>query len=39
MWGWSSSDEEWDAGFRHVLCSVAREDGGKLPGGALKPAY
>ncbi len=39
MWGWSSSDEEWDAGFRHVMCSVAREDEGKLPGGALKPAY
>ncbi|MFJ5265175.1 serine/threonine-protein kinase [Streptomyces sp. NPDC088387] len=39
MWGWRSSDEEWDGGFRHVLCSVAREDGKKLPGGALKPAY
>ncbi|KUL24364.1 serine/threonine-protein kinase [Streptomyces regalis] len=38
MWGWYS-DEEWDAGFRQVLCSVAREDGGKLPGGALKSAY
>ncbi|WP_369174136.1 serine/threonine-protein kinase [Streptomyces sp. R28] len=39
IWGWSSSDEEWDAGFRQVLCSVGREDGGKLPGGALKSAY
>ncbi|EPD54426.1 serine/threonine-protein kinase [Streptomyces sp. HGB0020] len=39
MWGWSSSDEEWDAGFRWVLCSVGREDGKKLPAGKLKPAY
>ncbi|MEJ8672405.1 protein kinase [Streptomyces sp. MS1.AVA.1] len=39
MWGWSSTDEEWDAGFRHVMCSVAREDGKKLPAGGLKPAY
>ncbi|MGC9541272.1 serine/threonine-protein kinase [Streptomyces sp. UG1] len=39
MWGWYSSDEEWDAGFREVLCSVGREDGGKLPAGALKSAY
>lgn len=39
MWGWSSTDEEWEAGFRHVLCSVAREDGKKLPGGSLKSAY
>ncbi|WP_031481115.1 serine/threonine-protein kinase [Streptomyces bicolor] len=39
MRGWQSSDEEWDAGFRYVLCSVGREDGGKLPGGALKSAY
>ncbi|MGI5379671.1 serine/threonine-protein kinase [Streptomyces sp. CA-251387] len=39
MRGWRSSDEEWDAGFRWVLCSVGREDGGKLPGGALKSAY
>lgn len=39
MRGWRSSDEEWDAGFRYVLCSVGREDGGKLPGGALKSAY
>ncbi|MET9834945.1 serine/threonine-protein kinase [Streptomyces sp. NPDC006385] len=39
IWGWYSSDEEWDAGFREVLCSVGREDGGKLPGGALKSAY
>ncbi|MFE5812052.1 serine/threonine-protein kinase [Streptomyces sp. NPDC056479] len=39
MWGWYSSDEEWDAGFRQVLCSVGREDGGKLPPGALKSAY
>lgn len=37
--GWQSSDEEWDAGFRWVLCSVGREDGKKLPGGALKSAY
>ncbi|MFG2555545.1 protein kinase [Streptomyces sp. NPDC048581] len=39
MRGWRSSDEEWDAGFRYVLCSVGREDGGKLPGGMLKSAY
>lgn len=39
MRGWRSSDEEWDAGFRYVLCSVGREDGGKLPGGVLKSAY
>ncbi|MER7375611.1 serine/threonine-protein kinase [Streptomyces lanatus] len=39
MWGWYSSDEEWEAGFRQVLCSVGREDGGKLPAGALKSAY
>ncbi|MFI6011100.1 serine/threonine-protein kinase [Streptomyces sp. NPDC051243] len=39
MRGWQSSDEEWDAGFRYVLCSVGREDGGKLPGGVLKSAY
>ncbi|WP_411151976.1 protein kinase domain-containing protein [Streptomyces sp. A30] len=39
MWAWSSSDEEWEAGFRHVLCTVAREDEKKLPTGALKPAY
>lgn len=39
MWGWSSTDEEWDAGFRHVMCSVAREDGKKLPAGGMKPAY
>ncbi|WP_328369677.1 serine/threonine protein kinase [Streptomyces sp. NBC_00445] len=39
MWGWYSTDEEWEAGFRHVLCTVAREDGKKLPGGAVKPAY
>jgi eukaryotic-like serine/threonine-protein kinase len=39
MWGWYSTDEEWEAGFRHVLCGVAREDGKQLPGGALKPAY
>ncbi|SDP70875.1 Serine/threonine protein kinase [Streptomyces sp. cf386] len=39
MRGWRSSDEEWEAGFRYVLCSVGREDGGKLPGGTLKSAY
>ncbi|MFF0080026.1 hypothetical protein ACFYR1_10015 [Streptomyces canus] len=39
MWGWYSSDEEWDAGFRWVLCGVGREDGKKLPGGTLKSAY
>lgn len=39
MWGWYSSNEEWDAGYRWVLCSVAREDGKKLPGGTLKSAY
>jgi hypothetical protein len=39
MWGWYSSDEEWDAGFRWVLCGVSREDGKKLPGGTLKSAY
>ncbi|AXG52198.1 serine/threonine protein kinase [Streptomyces lincolnensis] len=38
MWGWTSSDE-WDDGFRHVMCSVARDDEKKLPGGVLKPAY
>ena len=39
MWGWYSSDKEWNAGYRWVLCSVAREDGKKLPGGTLKSAY
>ncbi|MFL5994431.1 MAG: serine/threonine-protein kinase [Streptomyces sp.] len=39
MWGWYSSDEEWDAGFRWVLCGVGREDDRKLPGGTLKSAY
>ena len=38
MWGWTSSDE-WDDGFRQVMCSVARDDEKKLPGGVLKPAY
>ena len=39
MSGWYSTDKEWAAGFRHVLCSVDRKDGKKLAGGALKPAY
>ncbi|MCX5555741.1 serine/threonine-protein kinase [Streptomyces sp. NBC_00038] len=39
MSGWQSNDDEWNAGFRQVLCSVEREDGKKLPGGVLKPAY
>ncbi|SNX62704.1 protein kinase-like protein [Streptomyces sp. TLI_55] len=39
MWGWYSTDEEWDAGFRWVLCGVGREDGKKLPGGTVKSAY
>ncbi|WP_406440353.1 serine/threonine protein kinase [Streptomyces sp. NBC_01613] len=39
MSGWYSTDEEWDNGFRYTLCSVDREDGKQLPGGALKPAY
>jgi hypothetical protein len=39
MWGWYSTDKEWEAGFRHVLCSVARKDGKKLAAGTLKPAY
>jgi len=39
MWGWYSSDEEWNAGFRWVLCGVGREDEKKLPGGTLKSAY
>ncbi|MFF4034233.1 serine/threonine-protein kinase [Streptomyces sviceus] len=39
MWGWYSSDEEWDAGFRWVLCGVGRGDGKKLAGGTLKSAY
>jgi hypothetical protein len=39
MNGWFSSDGEWEDGFRYVLCTVKREDGGKLPGGAVKPAY
>ncbi|MDX2935216.1 serine/threonine-protein kinase [Streptomyces ipomoeae] len=39
MSGWYSGDDEWDAGFRHVLCGVVREDGGRLPGGVVKPAY
>ncbi|WP_155059677.1 serine/threonine-protein kinase [Streptomyces blattellae] len=39
MLGWYSTDEEWEAGFRYVVCSVAREDDKKLPGGTLKPAY
>lgn len=39
MDGWSSTDEEWNAGFRWVLCTVYQEDGKKLPAGALKPAY
>ncbi|MGW0824433.1 serine/threonine-protein kinase [Streptomyces sp. NPDC002845] len=38
MRGWQST-AEWDGGFRYVLCSVGREDDGKLPGGALKSAY
>jgi hypothetical protein len=50
-WIWASGDgsadrvdtaelcEERDGGFRYVLCGVGREDGGKLPGGALKSAY
>jgi hypothetical protein len=39
MDGWWSTEEEWDAGFRWVLCTVYREDSKKLPAGALKPAY
>ncbi|WP_033325061.1 serine/threonine-protein kinase [Streptomyces yerevanensis] len=39
MDGWSSTDDEWNAGFRWVLCTVYQEDGKKLPAGALKPAY
>ncbi|MER5220887.1 serine/threonine-protein kinase [Streptomyces flaveus] len=39
MDGWWSTEEEWDAGFRWMLCTVYREDRKKLPAGALKPAY
>nr|WP_241266612.1 serine/threonine-protein kinase [Streptomyces scabichelini] len=39
MDGWWSDDEEWDDGFRWVLCTVYREDGKKLPAGALTSAY
>ncbi|KUN25246.1 serine/threonine protein kinase [Streptomyces antibioticus] len=39
MWAWTSTDSDWETGFRYVLCSVSREDEKKLPGGALKPAY
>ncbi|GAA2635117.1 serine/threonine-protein kinase [Streptomyces vastus] len=39
MDGWSSNEDEWDAGFRWVMCTVIQEDGTKLPAGALKPAY
>ncbi|MFF3751346.1 protein kinase [Streptomyces sp. NPDC002018] len=39
MTGWYSTDEEWGNGFRYVLCTVAREDGGELPAGKVKPAY
>ncbi|MCT9084634.1 serine/threonine-protein kinase [Streptomyces fulvoviolaceus] len=39
MWAWTSSDEDWETGFRYVLCAVSREDEKKLPAGALKPAY
>jgi hypothetical protein len=39
MDGWWSSDDEWNAGFRWVMCTVVQEDGKKLPAGALKPAY
>ncbi|MFC4466597.1 serine/threonine-protein kinase [Streptomyces xiangluensis] len=39
MDGWWSSGDEWNAGFRWVLCTVYQEDGKKLPAGALKSAY
>ncbi|WP_210590383.1 serine/threonine-protein kinase [Streptomyces sp. GESEQ-35] len=39
MWAWTPADEDWETGFRHVLCAVSREDEKKLPAGALKPAY
>ncbi|MGW0708390.1 serine/threonine-protein kinase [Streptomyces sp. NPDC002643] len=39
MSGWYSGDEEWDSGFRQVLCGVGRENGGRMPGGAVEPAY
>jgi hypothetical protein len=39
MDGWWSSEDEWNAGFRWVLCTVYQEDGKKLPAGALTSAY
>ncbi|MGI5199886.1 serine/threonine-protein kinase [Streptomyces sp. CA-288835] len=39
MSGWYATDDEWNAGFRWVMCTVDHEDDKKLPAGALKPAY